>query len=98
MISTSARIPLTASKNDKLRRPELAYQFRPPGGWDARTELGGLARFGGLIRYRTRARRSARFDTNCLGGLHGLGGLLDRQMQHTLVEMSFDGSLFRLEG
>jgi hypothetical protein len=30
--------------------------------------------------------------------LDGLGGLLDREMQQILVEMSFDGSLFRLEG
>ena len=43
------------------------------------------------------ARCSARLDIDCLGGLYGLSGLLDREMQHALVEMSFDGSVFRLE-
>src|ERR1700730_16486143 len=43
------------------------------------------------------ARCSARLDIDCLGGLYGLSGLLDREMQHTLVEMSVDGSVLRLE-
>ena len=43
------------------------------------------------------ARCSARLDIDCLGGLYGFSGLLDREMQHTLVEMSVDGSVLRLE-
>jgi len=51
----------------------------------------------GLPRCCARRGRSARLDIDCLGGLYGLGGLLDRQTQHALVEMSVDGAVFRLE-
>src|SRR5207342_868492 len=44
-----------------------------------------------------RCSAGARLDLDCLGGLYGLGGLLDREMQHALVKMSIDGSILRLE-
>ena len=40
---------------------------------------------------------SARLDIDCLGGLYGLRGLLDREMQYALVEMSVNRPVFRLE-
>ena len=42
-------------------------------------------------------RCSARLDIDCLGSLYGLSGLLDREMQYALVEMSVDGSVLWLE-
>jgi hypothetical protein len=77
-------------------RDQLIWQ-RSPVYCDNRSALGGLAWCGGLVRYRACARWRACLDIDRLGGLHGLGGLLDGEMQHALVEMSFDGSLFRLE-
>jgi hypothetical protein len=51
----------------------------------------------GLPRCSTSRGWSTRLDFDCLGGLYGLSGLLDREMQHALVEMSLDGSVLRLE-
>ena len=98
--NSAASVPISdakASDNDKIRRPDPVYLVRVSGFLRLRSELSSLARCSGFVQFRARTRRSARLDINCLGGLHGLGGLLDREMQHTLVEMSFDGSLFRLE-
>jgi hypothetical protein len=53
--------------------------------------LRGLARCGAQLG------RSACLDIDCLGGLYGLSGLLDPEMQYALVEMSVDGSIFWLE-
>src|SRR5689334_13500765 len=47
----------------------------------------------GLPRCRARRGWSARLDIDCLGGLYGLSRLLDREMQHALIEMSVDGSV-----
>jgi hypothetical protein len=52
-------------------------EFWPPRASEERTALRDLTGCGGLVRYRTRARRSARLDISCLGGLHGLGGFLE---------------------
>src|SRR5258708_26780970 len=72
--------------NDKIRRTELGQSIPVSGrSCGDRSGLSGLARC------------SARLDIDCLGGLYGLSGLLDHEMQHTLVEMSVDGSVLRLE-
>lgn len=76
---------------------EPARQVRVSGSCDDRTGLSGLGRCSRLVRYRALARRGSRLDIDGLGGLHRLGGFLDREMQHALVEMSVDGALFRLE-
>jgi hypothetical protein len=55
------------------------------------TGLSGLPRCSANRGWRTR------LDIDCLGGLNGLRGLLDREMQYALVEMSGDGSVFWLE-
>ena len=81
---------------DPFRRRKPLIWFASPGSCDDRSRLSGLARCG-LVRYRARARWSARLDTNCLGSFNDLRGLLDLEMQHTFVEMSFNGSLFRLK-
>jgi hypothetical protein len=81
---------------DPSRRRKPLIWFASPGSCDDRSGLSGLARCD-LVRYRARARWSARLDTNCLGSFYDLRGLLDLEMQHTFVEMSFNGSLFRLK-
>lgn len=70
---------------DPSRRRKPLIWFASPGSCDDRSGLSGLARW------------SARLDTNCLGSFYDLRGLLDLEMQHTFVEMSFNGSLFRLK-
>ena len=87
---------LLASSSTPSRRRKPLIWFASPGSCDDRSGLSGLARCG-LVRYRARARWSARLDTNCLGSFNDLRGLLDLEMQHTFVEMSFDGPLFRLK-
>src|SRR5262245_60090863 len=76
---------------------ETAYWVRVSGSCDDRSGLSGLARSGGLVRRRAGTRWRTRFDTNRLGSLYGLRRLLDREMQHTFVEMSYNGSIFGLE-
>jgi hypothetical protein len=51
----------------------------------------------GLLRCSASRGWSARLDIDCLAGLYGLRGLLDREMQYALVEMSVDGSVLWLE-
>ena len=51
----------------------------------------------GLLRCSASRGWSARLDIDCLSGLYGLRGLLDREMQYALVEMSVDGSVLWLE-
>jgi hypothetical protein len=50
-----------------------------------------------LLRCSASRGSGARLDIDCLGGLYGLRGLLDREMQYALVEMSVDGSVLWLE-
>ena len=72
-----------------LRATETGTELIPPGSGRScgdRSELSGLL-------WRARAR----LDLDCLGGLYDLRGLLDREMQHALVEMSVDGSVLWLE-
>ena len=76
---------------DKIRRPELGYQFRSPVICADRLELSGLSRCS------ARLGRSTCLDIDCLGRPYGLSGLLDRKIQYALVEMSVDGSILRLE-
>ena len=89
------RTLLASSSTPSGRRKPLIW-FASPGSCDDRSGLSGLARCG-LVRYWARARWGARLDTNCLGSFNDLRGLLDLEMQHTFVEMSFNGSLFRLK-
>src|SRR5271166_886222 len=51
----------------------------------------------GLPRWSASRGWSARPDIDCLGGLYGFRGLLDREIQYALVEMRVDGSVLRLE-
>ena len=51
----------------------------------------------GLLRCSANRGWSARLDIDCLSGLYDLRGLLDREMQYALVEMSVDGSILWLE-
>ena len=62
-----------------------------------RSSCGDRSELSGLPRCRARLGRSPCLDIDCLSGLYGLSGLLDREIQHALVEMSIDGSVFRLE-
>ena len=89
------RTLLASSSTPSGRRKPLIW-FASPGSCEDRSGLSGLARCG-LVRYWARARWGARLDTNCLGSFNDLRGLLDLEMQHTFVEMSFNGSLFRLK-
>ena len=84
------RTLLASSSTPSGRRKPLIW-FASPGSCDDRSGLSGL------VRYWARARWGARLDTNCLGSFNDLRGLLDLEMQHTFVEMSFNGSLFRLK-
>jgi len=78
------------------RRPELGQTIPvSEHSCNHHQELSSLVRRGGLLC--VHAGWSARLDIDCLGDLRRLGGLLDREMQHALVEMRFDGSVFRLE-
>jgi len=81
---------LSAPKNPGGRR----WVKIPAADHSRREIISGLR---GLPRCCARRGRSARLDIDCLGGFYGLSGLLDRQMQHALVEMSVDGTVFRLE-
>ena len=74
----------------EMERNNNAHCYMPPRfQW-----FPGLS---GLPRCRARRGWSARLDIDCLGGLYGLSRLLDREMQHALIEMSVDGSVLRLE-
>jgi len=86
----------TATSNVQVAPKGKAARRRLSGFVD-RAILSGFARRRGLVRWGAEARRSTRLDVDCLGGLNGLGRLFYREMQHTFVEMSFDGSGFRLE-
>jgi hypothetical protein len=57
----------------------------------------GFTELGCLLRCSTSGGWSARLDIDCLGGLYGLRGLFDREMQYALVVMSVDGSVLWLE-
>jgi hypothetical protein len=59
---------------DKIRRPELGYQFRSPVICADRLELSGLSRCS------ARLGRSTCLDIDCLGRPYGLSGLLDRKI------------------
>jgi hypothetical protein len=86
----SPSLGLEGAGASQLRGGTQHSRYMPPRSqW-----LRGLS---SLSRCSTSRRWSARLDIDCLGGLYGLRGLLDREMQHALVEMSVDGSVLRLE-
>ena len=79
-----------------IKRPELGQTIpASEHSCNDHQELRSLVRRSGLLC--VHARWSARLDIDCLVDLRRLGGLLDREMQHALVEMRFDGSVFRLK-
>jgi hypothetical protein len=95
--SKSGSVPGQRGANTRhLKGPELG-QTIPVSAHSCNDHQGlsGLVRRSGLLS--VHVRWSARLDIDCLGDLRRLGGLLDREMQHALVEMCVDGSVFRLE-
>lgn len=92
----SMQSALRICANTHLKGPELGQTIPTSEcSCNNRKGLSSLVRRSGLVS--VDARWSACLDIDCLGDLRRLGGLLDREMQHALVEMRVDGSVFRLE-
>ena len=73
------------------------FGSKSPGSCDDRSGLSGLARFGGFVRYRAGIGGAPVLILIVLVVFNGLRRLLDREMQHTFVEMSYNSFFFGLK-
>ena len=89
--------PTEASKKKSPQLGAGGWGFRGGTHATCHPDLKRFPELSGLLRCSASRGWSARLDIDCLSGLYGLRGLLDREMQYALVEMSVDGSVLWLE-
>jgi hypothetical protein len=90
---TRTRFGRSENREYLVTRPELD-QTIPVSKHFARSSGICAALLGGAILH---VRWSARFDIDCLGDFCRFSGLLDHEMQHALVEVCVDRTIFGLE-